>query len=282
VPRATERRTIAQILLALLVSVIVCVGYATESLSEEQAPKDEKQALDERLKIIDERLRNAPGRTGILAESRRYSLFDEELIIRDFFQDRKGGFFLDVGCAWPIISNNTYYLEKHLGWTGFGIDALQEFAPSWSEERPNSKFFTFLVTDRSGADGTFFKAAMTALSSADFEMASAEEYGDPVEPEEIKVPMITLDDLLDREGIEKVDLISMDIEGHELQALAGFDIERFRPELIVVEGFDPMVTKYFHDHGYEQIERYTAFDLINRYFRPVPDAPPTGPPPSGR
>jgi hypothetical protein len=102
-----------------------------------------------------------------------------------------------------------------------------------------------------------------------------------VEPEEIKVPMITLDDLLDREGIEKIDLISMDIEGHEPQALAGFDIERFRPELVVVEGFDPMVTKYFHDHGYEQIERYTAFDLINRYFRPVPDAAPTGPPPSG-
>ena len=38
-----ERRTIAQILLALLVSVIVCVGYATESFSEEQAPKDEKK-----------------------------------------------------------------------------------------------------------------------------------------------------------------------------------------------------------------------------------------------
>jgi FkbM family methyltransferase len=276
-----DRRTTAQILLALLVSVIVCLGYATESLSEEPAPKDDKQTLDERLKIIDERLRNAPGRTGILAEPRRYSLFDEELIIRDFFQDRKGGFFLDVGCAWPIISSNTYYLEKHLGWTGFGIDALQEFAVSWNEKRPRSKFFTFLVTNRSGADGTFFKAAMTALSSTDFDTASAKEFGDPVEPEEIKVPMITLDDLLDREGIEKVDLVSMDIEGHELQALEGFDIERFRPELVVVEGFDPLVTKYFHDHGYEQIERYTAFDLINRYFRPVPDAAPTSLPPSG-
>ena len=141
------------------------------------------------------------------------------MIIRDFFQDRKGGFFLDVGCAWPIISSNTYYLEKHLGWTGFGIDALQEFAASWSEKRPNSKFFTFLVTDRSGADGTFFKSSETALSSTDFDVASGKEFGDPVEPEKIKVPMITLDDLLDREGIEKIDLISMDIEGHEPQAL---------------------------------------------------------------
>jgi FkbM family methyltransferase len=231
------------------------------------------------------RVCHAPGRTGILAEAKRYSTFDEELIIRDFFQDRKGGFFLDVGCAWPIIASNTYYLEEHLGWTGIGIDALQDYAAGWSEKRPNSKFFTFLVTDRSGADGTFFKSQETALSSADFDQASGKAYGDAMEPEEIKVPMITLDDLLDHEGIEKIDLLSMDIEGHEPQALAGFDIERFQPELVVIEAHEYVVVKYFekyfHDHGYERIERYAPFDLINYYFQPVRDAAPTEPSPPG-
>ena len=65
-------------------------------------------------------LEEAPGRTGILAEKRRYSTYDEELIIRDYFRDRRGGFFVDVGCAWPIKASNTYYLEKHLSWTGIG------------------------------------------------------------------------------------------------------------------------------------------------------------------
>ena len=32
-------------------------------------------------------------------EKTLYSQHDEELIIRDFFQDRREGFFLDVGCA---------------------------------------------------------------------------------------------------------------------------------------------------------------------------------------
>ena len=49
-------------------------------------------------------------REDTLAEQSRYSLFDEELIIRDFFQDRKGGFFVDVGCAWPGKANNTYWI----------------------------------------------------------------------------------------------------------------------------------------------------------------------------
>ena len=45
-----------------------------------------------------------------------YSQHGEELIIRDFFQDRRDGVFLDVGAAWPVHYSNTYYLESELGW----------------------------------------------------------------------------------------------------------------------------------------------------------------------
>jgi len=215
-----------------------------------------------------QQIKQAPDRTGILAEKPKYSLFSEEIIIRDFFQDREGGFFVDVGCAWPTRANNTYYLEKHLGWTGIGIDALQDYAEAWRKERPVSRFFRFLVTDRTAASGTFFKSAGLGLSSVDRENASGTRFGANVEPEEIEVPMITLDDLLDREGVTKVDLLAMDIEGHEATALAGFDIARFRPDLVVAEGKDPAVVRFLAAHGYEWIERYTAHDPVNRYFQP--------------
>ena len=80
------------------------------------------------------------------------------------------------------------------------------------------------------------------------------------------MPMITLNDLLDREGVTKVDLVSMDIEGHEPKAFAGFDIERFAPELLVVEGKNAWVKKYMTEHGYVQIERYKQFDKSNAYY----------------
>ena len=74
----------------------------------------------------------APHHRDILGtEKAHYSQHDEELVIRDFFQDQRGGFFLDVGCGHPIQASNTYYLEKHLGWTGFGVDALPEMADKW-------------------------------------------------------------------------------------------------------------------------------------------------------
>lgn len=216
---------------------------------------------------IRRRLQAVPGRTGILAEDRRYSTFDEELIIREFFQDRRNGFFLDVGCAWPVTASNTYYLEKHLGWKGIAIDALQEYAKDWKTERPDSRFFNYLVTDHSGASHTFFKSPDSGLSSTSRHWASAHWLGMSLKPEEIQVRPITLNDLLEREGVEKIDLLAMDLEGHELQALEGIDLERFQPELVVVESPSQSVLRYFDQYGYEMLERYVAFDIVNRYFR---------------
>jgi FkbM family methyltransferase len=224
---------------------------------------------------VRERLRNVEGREGILAEERLYSTFDEELIIRHYFQDRRGGFYLDVGCAWPRRQSNTYYLEEHLGWTGIGVDALPEYAPAWKRDRPDSRFFSYLVTDHSGVEATFFRSPATGLSSTDREMASGRFFGAEMDPAEIRVEAITLNDLLDREGVTQIDLVSIDIEGHELTALAGFDIERFRPQLVVIEisvldanGTSGDAYRYFERHGYAAIEAYRKFDAGNVYFEP--------------
>jgi FkbM family methyltransferase len=152
--------------------------------------------------------------------------------------------------------------------------ARGEYGPAWREERPKSHFFSYLVTDQSGVEQTFFKSPNPGLSSTDKSMASGNVFGDVLEPEEVKIETITLDDLLDREGVERIDLLSMDIEGHEPAALAGFDIERFQPELVVVErkvvestNTKDDVQRYFERHGYELVQKYDRFDPVNRYFR---------------
>jgi FkbM family methyltransferase len=270
-------------LLTLLTLALLIGGCSDETTTAQTPPanktapaKKQKKTIFQQAVEYKEQIRNAPGRTGILTEEKRYSLLDEELIIRDFFQDRKGGFFVDVGCAWPIKASNTYYLEEQLGWTGIGVDALDDYAAGWKEKRPSSKFFSYLVTSTSGGSGAFFKSPDIGLSSMDRDRAAGTNYANKMEPVKIEVPMITLNDLLDREGVEKIDLLSMDIEGHEPEALAGFDIGRFQPELIVIEGDNRAVTKYLNQHGYEQIERYVPFDPINRYFRRKQEAATAG------
>jgi len=212
-----------------------------------------------------------PSRRDILGtEENLYSMIGEELVIRDFFQDRRGGFFLDVGSAWPKKDNNTYYLEAHLGWSGIAIDALDLYRPAWERDRKRSRLFTYLVSDEPSLREPFYRTGATGLSSA---TKDRDFLGQKLEAVEIEVETMTLDLLLDREGIEKVDFVSMDIEGHELLALAAFDIQRFEPELLCVEvGADlerqAALLAYFEGRGYELLERYREFDYANMYFAP--------------
>ena len=250
---------------------LLAVGATSEptgSLIEETTESRAETTIDvsDKIQQLRDDFEVLPGRTGILAEENLYSLVSEELIIRDYFQDRRGGFFLDVGCAWAVDYSNTYYLEKHLGWTGIGVDALIEYASDWEVIRPTSKFRNYLITDKSGGEGTFFKSDSLGLSSTNEKLAEGTLFGFEVAPEEVSVPMITLTDLLDQEGVTKVDLVSMDIEGHEPKAFAGFDIDRFAPELLVIEGKNNQVENYLAIHGYVLIERYLQYDTINRYY----------------
>jgi hypothetical protein len=45
----------------------------------------------------------------------------------------------------------------------------------------------------------------------------------------------SLSRLLDQHGIENVDFLSLDVEGHEADILAGIDFRRHRPTFILIE-----------------------------------------------
>jgi FkbM family methyltransferase len=201
-----------------------------------------------------------------------YSQHNEDLILRDFFQGCRTGVFLDVGCASPIDDSNTYYLEKHLGWSGIAVDALPEFAAAWQRKRPSSKFFNYLVSDHSDNLEAFYRSELRGTSSAQKERMKGPG-GKDVRFEELRVPTITLTKLLEQNGVSRLDFLSMDIEGFEPIALAGFDIERFRPALVCVEvkpHVRQQILDYFAAHGYQRIDRYLEYDQVNYYFAPKP------------
>ncbi len=87
-----------------------------------------------------------------------------------------------------------------------------------------------------------------------------------------RIETATLNDLLARNGVEKIDFLSMDIEGYEPAALAGFDIVRYSPALVCIEASPENHEKllsYFQKNEYAIIEGLSVLDDgLNWYFAP--------------
>jgi len=205
----------------------------------------------------------------------RNSQYAEEWLIRDFFGDQRGGTFIDTGSYHYRTFSNTYYLDQTLGWSGLAIDAQEEFGADYAKHRPHTKFFSFFVSDRSDAMESFFVPGNKLVAS------SSKEFSDRYDSSgrERKVHTITLNDLLGRTGISKVDFVSMDIGLAEPKALAGFDIERFKPRLVVVAAQPDIrqeLLDYFASHHYRVVGRYLRVDPENLWFAPADAAVPGG------
>jgi FkbM family methyltransferase len=197
-----------------------------------------------------------------------FSEREEEWMIRDYFQDRRGGVFVDVGANHYRHASKTYYLESQLGWSGLAIEPQQEFAAEYAQHRPRTTFLPFFVSDVSNETARLYildRKSMVASADGEF----VKKFGKPGEVR--AVPTITLSDLLSAERIRRIDFMSMDIELHEPQALKGFDIERFKPSLVCIEALAPVrqqILDYFARHRYVIVGKYVWVDLENLYFAP--------------
>ncbi|HEY2749219.1 MAG TPA: FkbM family methyltransferase [Polyangia bacterium] len=211
--------------------------------------------------------------SSILQEgTKRYSQDDEELVIRDFFHDRRSGFFVDVGAGHYQRFSTTFYLEEQLGWSGVAIDALSEYADDYRKHRPRTTFVNVLVTDKARGPQAFYRADdFPEVSSVSKQLAEeqAREFSDSGAVSARKVPSSTLDAVLDKRGVRAIDFLSMDIEEHEPAALAGFDIDRFHPAFVCIEAHPAVrdaLWQYFRRHGYVRQDQYLAWDSSNWYF----------------
>ena len=73
------------------------------------------------------------------------------------------------------------------------------------------------------------------------------------------MPIRTLDSVLEEaRAPEHFDFLSIDVEGHEIEVLRGFDIARWQPRLILLEDHVADLSKhrYLTAHGYRIVRRY--------------------------
>lgn len=202
----------------------------------------------------------------------RQSHGNEEWIVRDFFRDKRNGVFVDVGAADYKRGSNTWFLENQLGWSGLAIDAQDRYRADYEQYRPRTRFFTLFVSDRSNERMRLFLNESPEVASWQ------QEFSARMNPQlrgSVVVPTITLNDFLQAERVTRFDFLSMDIELAEPKALAGLDLQRFRPQLVCIEAHPEVrqqILDYFAGNEYVVVGKYLRVDLLNLWFMPAGSA----------
>ncbi len=154
----------------------------------------------------------------------------ESELTREFFAGVAKGYFVEVGANDPRIGSQTWGFEQ-AGWNGVLVEPQPDLAAVLRRGR-RARVFAVACSSPANAGRVlpFYLAGwMSALDR--------QRMAPGVTPQDvIEVPVMTLDQIL-REALapDRIDFLSIDVEGHELEVLEGFDFARWRPRLILVE-----------------------------------------------
>jgi FkbM family methyltransferase len=173
--------------------------------------------------------------------SRRYSrpaLHGMDRRLEQLVGERPG-VFVEAGAHDGYTQSNTYYLERYLGWRGLLVEAVPELWAKARKRRPRSTVVqAALVAPEQEAAEVVIHFGDLASTIGDPEHARGGLDNAGRTGYEVRVPGRTLSALLDETGLGAPDLLVLDVEGHELDALRGLEMDRHAPALLLVEMLD--------------------------------------------
>jgi FkbM family methyltransferase len=162
----------------------------------------------------------------------------------DAIIDIDGGFFVEAGGHDGYTQSNTYYLERFRGWRGILVEPMPELAAEARRNRQGAHVFQCALVPAEHTGGNVEMEFGDLFSTM---RGSRDDDRDWVQGGLVlgwrdhrveAVPARSLSSLLDEAGVSAVDLLSLDVEGYEDQALRGLDLSRHAAAWILVEMHD--------------------------------------------
>ena len=194
-----------------------------------------------------------------------YSFGTIDILVNDFFKKKINGFFVDVGCQNPISNNNTYSLYKNKNWNGINIDLDQNNIDLFNLVRKRDVNIKAAISSGNYKKKLYFYHNKSAINTIEkkiskFQQAKVKKI--------ININTITLDQLLLKQKIKKIDFLTVDVEGHEIEVLKGFNIKKYSPDMVVIEFLDLKMKKFeFYNNSINNILKSDIYKYFiqNKY-----------------
>lgn len=194
-------------------------------------------------------------------------------MILDWHLDRNIGFYVDIGAHHPKRFSNTYRLYRR-GWRGLNVDANPGSMRAFRRVRPRDINVEAAVSS-SSQELTYYLFREPGLNTLDGSLALQHEgTGRPI-VKEISIVTVPLVQLLDKYVPlnTRIDLLTVDVEGLDLEVLSSNDWERYSPDYVLVECLDVQtldkvasdkVAEFLSDHHYSSVAKTIHTVLFKR------------------
>lgn len=201
-------------------------------------------------------LQSRPIKRALLSRSVQIGQAGQDLwVIGEVFNEKRGGFFVDIGAHDGLELSNTYLLECRYGWDGICIEANPDSFRQLQKNR--SVTCVGVCLDSEPGFVEFAKKGMRGgiiRTNCD-----NTERGSDV----IQIATETLDSVLAQHSApRKIDYISIDVEGAEDRVLRGFDMNSYHVTCLTIERPSEEVRALLARHGLVLIKEIPGLDCF--------------------
>ncbi|MHA1696289.1 MAG: FkbM family methyltransferase [Candidatus Helarchaeota archaeon] len=194
-----------------------------------------------------------------------YSQYGQDKFLNEkIFVDNKKRFFLELGADDGIENSNTLFFEKEKKWNGICIEP-REIAFLKLRKNRNCICEKICITDKNtkkdfleiNGSSSQLSGLYDKFDKTHLQRINRKTIKDKLENKVIQVECLTLNQVLGKHKINKVDYLSLDVEGGELDILKSINFNLINISVISVENnyCDVNIQKFLEKNNYTLIKR---------------------------
>ena len=169
----------------------------------------------------------------------------------EIFLNKENGFFIELGAYDGITQSNTAFFEKTKKWTGILIEVSRQKYKECVRNRPNSMCFNVACGPEDDKEISF--------NQQNSLMSKVIDNGSYI------CKTATLNTILNSCKVDKnIDFLSLDVEGHEFEVLKGLNLNKYRPNYMIIELWgnnEDDVKSFLKDNNYMCLGNYSNYNL---------------------